>query len=505
MNKKVFKNTLFLYFRTAITMLIALYTSRIILQVLGVEDYGIYNVVGGIIAMFQTLSATLSGATQRFITYALGTKDPKNLQQVFSVSVRVHFFLAITIVILAEIIGVWFLNSHLNIPNNRLYAANIVFQCSLVSFVLDIISIPYNSAIIAYEKIKAYATIYIFQAIIRLGNVFLLQYISFDKLILYAFLEVGVSILTRLTFTIYCGKKCANCNIVRVEQKELYRQITTFCGWNFLGTSSAIIYNQGGNILLNLFWGVTLNAALGVTNQVQNAVTSFINNFTLALNPQITKSYAAKDYYQTFNSVFSGSKISVYLLMIIAIPIIINADYILHLWLTNVPEYAILFVQASLILAVCNSFFPTLQCALFATGKIKKYQIFCFLMNSSKVIMLYIGFKMHLTPLILYIIPFILTFYQIGVILKNLQEDFNFPTKKYFQNIVVRSLIIFGFLIAIYIVILNSINIENNFLIFIGESLCITMVNIIIISYGGLNKNERLKLSSIIKQKIKRI
>lgn len=505
MNKQVFKNTLFLYFRTAITMLIALYTSRVILQVLGVEDYGIYNVVGGVVAMFQTLSATLSGSTQRFITFALGTKDSQKLQQVFSVSVKVHFFLAITIVILAEIFGVWFLNSHLNIPHNRLYAANIVFHCTLVSFILDIISIPYNSAIIAYEKIKAYATIYIFQAIMRLGNVFLLKYIGFDKLILYALLEVGVSICIRLMFTIYCRKKCDNCNIVRVEQKNLYRQITTFCGWNFLGTSSTIIYNQGGNILLNLFWGVTLNAAIGVTNQVQNAVTSFTNNFTLALNPQITKSYASKDYNQTYDSIFSGSKISVYLLMIIAIPIIVNADYILHLWLINVPEYAIKFVQASLILAVVNSFFPTLQCALFATGKIKRYQIFCFLMNSSKVVLLYIGFRMHLTPLILYIIPFILTFYQIGMILKDLKTDFHFPTKKYLQQIITRSLIIFSFLIITYTTILTLANMRDNVLTLISESLCITIINLIIISYWGLTKNERLKLSSLVNQKIKRI
>lgn len=504
MNKQVFKNTLFLYFRTAITMLIALYTSRVILQVLGVEDYGIYNVVGGVVAMFQTLSATLSGATQRFITFALGTKEPQKLQQVFSVSVKVHFFLAITIVILAEIFGVWFLNYHLNIPHERIYAANIVFQCTLASFILDIISIPYNSAIIAYEKIKAYATIYIIQAIIRLGNVFLLQYISFDKLILYAFLEVCVSICIRFIFTIYCHKKCPNCNIVRIEQKDLYKQITTFCGWNFLGTSSTIIYNQGGNILLNIFWGVTLNAAIGVTNQVQNAVTSFTNNFTLALNPQITKSYASKDYNQTYASIFSGSKISVYLLMIIAIPIIVNADYILHLWLTNVPEYSIQFVQASLILAVGNSFFPTLQCALFATGHIKRYQIFCFLMNLSKVLLLYIGFKMNLTPLILYILPFIMIFYQIKKILSDLKTDFNFPQKKYLQQIIVRSLIIFTFLIAIYMVILTSMNVDNNFLTFIGESICITIINIIIIFYLGLTKDERLKLSIIVKQKIKR-
>lgn len=500
MDKLVFKNTLLLYFRTAVTMLIALYTSRVILQVLGVEDYGVYNVVGGVVAMFQTLSSTLAGATQRFITYALGTKDTMRLKQVFSVSARVHLWLAIIIVAVAEIAGVWFLNNHLNISDHRLWAANVVFQCSLASFAFDVISIPYLSAIVAYEKMKAYASIYIIQALMRLGNVFLLQYFTIDKLILYAFLELGVSFVVRLLFTIYCRRKCNNCTIIRVEDRSLYRQIISFCGWNFLGTSSAVIYLQGGNILLNMFFGVILNAAVGVTNQVQSAVNSFVNNFTIALNPQITKSYAAGDYDKVVKSIFVGSKISFYLLTLIVIPIIINTDYLLHLWLGNVPPYAVIFVQLSLTLAVVNTFFPTVHCALFATGNIKKYQILCLAFNLFNILLIYICFKVGISPIVIYVIPLVTSFFKLAVLTLELKNSFMFPIREFYTKVVFIGISIFITLLVIYNVI-NVASMTSNFLMFILVSLAVTFINVIIIYLVALNSDEKRNTVNVLKLK----
>lgn len=501
MDKIVLKNTLFLYFRTAITMVIALYTSRVILDVLGVENYGIYTIVGGVVAMFQTLSLTLSGTTQRFITYALGRNDERHLQQVFSASLRVHLVLAIVVLLLAESLGLWFINTHLNIAASRMTATNIVYQCSLLCFVIDIISIPYNSVIVAYEKMKGYAYIYIGQALLRLTNVFLLQLGDFDKLIFYAFLEVLVSILVRISFIVYCKKECRECKRVDIIDKTLYKQMMSFTGWNFIGTSSAIIYSQGGNILINIFFGVTLNAAIGVTNQVQNAVNSFVGNFTIALNPQITKNYALKNYPQTISLIFSGSKVAAYLLMIIAIPIIYNVNYILHTWLIDVPKYTVVFVRLSLILAVVNSFFPTINCAIFATGNIKKYQILSFVINVVKVLLLYIGFKIGLSPVILYIMPIVFTFLFIWIITHELKNDFEFPVNEYFKKTVMVSLTIFISLLVGYYIIHTHYK-SSGFIVFILESIIITILNIIIIIRFGLTKNEKKQVNKIIKNRI---
>ena len=292
-SKRIAKNTLLLYIRTFITMAISLYTSRVILEVLGINDFGIYNVVGGFVGMFALISATLTSSTQRFITYELGKKDENHSQEIFSTAVLIHIIIALVIIVLAESVGVYFLNNQMNIPISRLTAANWVFQFSLITFVVNIISIPYNSTIIAHERMAAFAYITLIESILKLLIVYLLILSTFDKLIIYGALMLLVSLAIRIIYGVYCSKNFIECKFKLVKERFYYKQILGFSGWNIIGSSSVVLTNYGINILLNIFFGVAVNAARGITTQVDNALNQFVSNFVMALNPQITKSYAS--------------------------------------------------------------------------------------------------------------------------------------------------------------------------------------------------------------------
>lgn len=374
-NKRIAKNTLLLYFRMLLTMAISLYTSRVVLHVLGVEDFGIYNVVGGVVAMFSVISGSLSAAISRFITYELGKGDKEKLVRIFSSSVTIQLGLGLVIIILAEVIGVWFLNEKMSIPENRMYAANWVFQLSILTFVINLISVPYNAAIIAHEKMSAFAYISILEVVAKLIIVYMLLLSPIDKLIFYAILMASVALIIRFVYGFYCKRNFEECTYHFILDKELLKKMFGFAGWNFIGASSAVLRDQGGNIVINLFCGPAVNAARGIAYQVNNAISGFVNNFMTALNPQITKSYAAgeKEYMMTL--IYQGARLSFYILLILSLPVIVNAHYILTLWLKIVPEHTTLFVQLVLIFAMSESISNPLITAMLATGKIRNYQI----------------------------------------------------------------------------------------------------------------------------------
>lgn len=374
-NKRIAKNTLLLYFRMLLTMAISLYTSRVVLHVLGIEDFGIYNVVGGVVAMFSVISGSLSAAISRFITYELGKGDKEKLVRIFSSSVTIQLGLGLVIIILAEVIGVWFLNEKMSIPENRMYAANWVFQLSILTFVINLISVPYNAAIIAHEKMSAFAYISILEVVAKLIIVYMLLLSPIDKLIFYAILMASVALIIRFVYGFYCKRNFEECTYHFILDKELLKKMFGFAGWNFIGASSAVLRDQGGNIVINLFCGPAVNAARGIAYQVNNAISGFVNNFMTALNPQITKSYAAgeKEYMMTL--IYQGARLSFYILLILSLPVIVNAHYILTLWLKIVPEHTTLFVQLVLIFAMSESISNPLITAMLATGKIRNYQI----------------------------------------------------------------------------------------------------------------------------------
>lgn len=314
-SKRLVKNTLLLYVRTIIVMCVSLYTSRVILDVLGIEDYGIYNVVGGFVVMFSVFSASLSNSITRYITFELGCHNMERLRTVFSMSLNIQIIISLIIVLLVELVGVWFLNYRLNIPSDRLYAANWVMQFSLFTFVVNLISLPYNALIVAYEKMDVFAYISLLEASLKLGVVYLLFMSPIDKLIFYAFLLALVSLLIRLIYGWYCTHKFTECRYVFVLNKSLLKNMLGFAGWNFLGTGAYLTGTNGVDILSNMFFGVTVNAARGIANQAGNAVRQFVNNFATALNPQIIKTYAENNLDICFFTVRQGAKYS-YCLML---------------------------------------------------------------------------------------------------------------------------------------------------------------------------------------------
>ena len=374
-SKRIAKNTLVLYVRMLFLMVISLYTSRVILQALGVEDFGVYNVVGGFVALFAILSRSLSTAASRFLNFTMGRGDKEKLSNVFSTTFIIHAVLAILIAILAELVGVWFVNEKMVISPNRLEAANWVFQFSVLAFCLNLITVPYHAAIIAHERMSVFAYISIFEGVGKLVICYLVMVAPIDRLVFYAILMFLIHVGITFMNICYCRKNFEECILRSVYDKSLLREIFGFASWNMIGSSSAILRNQGNNILINLFFGPVVNAARAVANQVLHAVHAFVENFFIALKPQITQSYANGNWSYMMTLIFQGSRLSYYMLLILCMPILLNTDYLLHLWLRTVPDHSVSFVQLTLIFTMIESLSSTLITAQLATGKVKKYQL----------------------------------------------------------------------------------------------------------------------------------
>ncbi|MEL5893724.1 MATE family efflux transporter [Bacteroides sp. GD17] len=372
---RIAKNTLLLYVRMFLMILIGLYASRVILKTLGISDYGVYNVVGGMVSMFAFLNSAMVAASQRFISYELGRGDKKRLNIVFCTSVNIHVIIAVVIFILAETIGLWFVNTQLVIDADRMMAANWVYQFSVLTFMVTVLSVPYNSCIVAHEHMKAFAYIGIVEACLKLAVVFLLLVFSYDKLIFYAFGVFAVSIIVRILYSLYCKRHFEECSYRFMMDRGLLRRMLSFAGWSIFGNLGFSFKDQGSNIILNLFYGTSINAARGISMQVSGLISTFSANFSMALSPQITKQYAGGNIENCLNLVYSGARYTFYLLALVSIPFLINADCILGLWLENVPEYTSIFLKISMIVSVFYTITGTVTTALQATGKIKWFQI----------------------------------------------------------------------------------------------------------------------------------
>lgn len=374
-NNKIAKNTLLLYFRTFITMIVGLYTGRVMLQALGVDNYGINNVVGGIVAMSGLLSNSLSRSCSRYITYAIGKGDLDNSRNVFSTVVNVQIIMAITVSLVLEIIGVWFLNTTADIPEGRIYAANWVMHCSIIVCAVGLISVPYNSTIVAHEHMSIYAYMSIIDVMLKLGNCFAILYYGGDRLILYALLGVAESIAIRLFYGWYCSKHFEEAKYKLSLDKSLLKEMSGFTGWNMLGTTSAMLNNHGVNMLINVFFGVTYNAARGIANTVNSCVQEFISNFGIAFQPQITKSYAQGDFDYCYSLTNRGTKFTCLMMFVFIVPVCIEAEQILGIWLVEVPEYAPTFLRLVMFESLAIQSGHTLVTLIHAEGKVKQYQI----------------------------------------------------------------------------------------------------------------------------------
>ena len=488
-NKRIAKNTLLLYVRTLFIMAITLYTSRVILNTLGVEDYGIYNVVGGVVAMFSLISGSLSNAISRFITFELGRGNIKRLGIIFSTSVNIQLGLSLLILILGAVIGGWFLNTHINIPEGRMTAANWVLYCSLLMFCINLISIPYNACIIAHEHMAAFAYVSILEASLKLLICYLIVVSPVDKLISYAILLVIVALIIRFVYGIYCNRHFEECHYRLIYDRTLLRQMGSFAGWQFLANGCWLFNTQGVNILINMFFGVALNAARGIATQVDGAIQQFVNNFMTAVNPQITKNYAAGRIKEMFILVCRGAKFSYFLLMLFAIPVMLETEYVLTLWLKNVPDYTVVFLRLTIIGSMLNMLGGTGLTACFATGRIKTYSIWITSIGILVFPFTWIAFKCGLPVESTYII-FIIIYTGVNIVrLYIMKYIMHFPPILFIKKVVIPMITVTPVAIILPSLIINL-------MIPSFWRLCLTIIvslisSSIAIYYIGLTNKER--------------
>lgn len=374
-NKRIAKNTIALYIRMMFQMLIGLYTSRVILNALGVNDFGIYNVVGSVTAMLAFINGSMSNATMRFITFEEGRGNIEKLNKVFCTSMNIHICIAILTFVFLDSVGLWFLYNKMVISPERLNAAFWVLQFSIVTCVVDIISVPYNACIIAHEKMGAFAFISMFQQVITLVLALFLPVYSGDRLILYAIILMFVQVLLRIIYGQYCKFHFSETKYCRMWDKKLTKEMATFAGWTMSGNIAWLGYTQGLNILINLFSGTAVNAARGIAFTVQSKIIGFCDNFQVAVKPQITKTFSVGEYNKMHQLIISSSKFSYYLMLLLSLPIFIEIEEILRLWLKIVPEHSVNFVRLILLCSVIDIFRNPMDTAIHATGKIKKYQL----------------------------------------------------------------------------------------------------------------------------------
>ena len=495
-NKRIAKNTLFLYFRMLFLMGIALYTSRVVLNTLGVEDYGIYNVVGGVVAMFGFLNLSMSSATQRYITFALGKGDKQRLQTIFSTTLQIHTLIAGIIVLLGETIGLWFLYNKMQIPVDRMDAAFWVLQCSIISSVIMIVSVPYNADIVAHEKMSAFAYISILEVTLKLLIVFLLMVSPFDKLILYAVLVLVVQIFIRFIYGNYCSRHFEETHYAFRMDKSLFKTMTSFAAFDLFGNLSVVARTQGINLLLNVFFGTILNAAAGVANQVQGAVMGFGNNVLMAVTPQLIKSYSVKDYDRMNYLLHKFTLITFILLLLLSMPIIQEANYILGIWLKEVPAYAVSLCQLTLIFGVIANSFRLVSTGIEATGNIKRQSTILGCLYLSVIPIAYILYKMGFAPetsFVLNIIFVIIGIFINAAILHIQMKEFSLVG--FCKKVILKAVVIFA---AFYVITLAAkTQLDEGFIRLIVVCFA-SLFTSILSALCILNKEERQKAKQMV-------
>ena len=441
-NRRIAKNTIALYIRMILMTLIGLYTSRVILQTLGVKDYGLYNAVGGVIGMFNIVTSSLSTAVSRYLTYSLGRGDKDRLKVVFSTSINIQLAIAVFIIVVAGIAGWFFLNYKMNVPDGRMDAANWVLASCILTSAISLICVPFGAAVVSHEKMDMYAYLSILDATMKLAIVFALYFSPFDKLKSYAVLLLAVSILMSYIYICYCRRKFEECRYKFVYDRRLIKDMTKFAGWSFFGNGAWVLDTQGVNILINMFFGVTLNAARGIASQVEGLITTFVNNFMVAMNPQITKLYAAGVLSNMHTLVCRGARFAFFMMMFFGIPICLETEKLLSLWLGIVPEYTVLFVRLSFIASMCTLLGYTLVTAQYATGDIKRYQIVVSLVGAWAFPLTWLAFKLGGDPSWTYIVYSAVYFLLVFVRIYLVKDMIQLSWVRYVKEVLVRGAIV---------------------------------------------------------------
>lgn len=482
-------------------MAVQLYTSRVILDALGASDYGLYNVVGGMVTMFAFMSNTMSTAAQRFMSYAIGKNDESDLRNTFVVSNILLWGIALIVIVFVESLGVWLLYNQLSVPEGRMTAAFWVFQFSVVSLFVTIISVPYNAAIIAHEKMSAFAYISLIDVFLKLSVALLLANTTggVDSLIIYGGLLMSISILLRLLYTIYCKRHFVECSNNKYKyDKEKGSKMLSFFGWNTIGSLSYVAKEQGVSILINIFFGTIVNAARGVTSQVTGAVQGFISNFQLAMNPQITKYYAQRDYDNLFKLVQRGSKFSMFLYFFLALPLYLNLDYILNLWLVEVPEHTMSFIRLTFILMMIEALSSPVITCLLAVGKVKWYQIIVGGLLILNLPISYMALHWGASPEATIQIAIIISFASLIVRLVMLFKYIKFPIREFFIQVLLRAISVVVISFIVCTLIFNNVPFYG-FTKLLLTGVASWFIASIIILYIGMNKSERNLIYNVIR------
>lgn len=502
-NKRIAKNTLILYARMIIMMLISLYTSRIVLSTLGFDDYGVYQVVGGVIVLFSFLNNGLSAASNRFITAEIGKGDTESGQRVFNVCFQSHLLIAFIILVIAETIGLWVVNTILNIPETRAFAAHVVYQLSVVSAIIGVINSPFNTTLIAYERMNIFAYFAVFDAVMKLLIVYFVQVINGDKLILYAIFLLIVTLLKFALNYIYCIKKLSICHLKRVKDIQLLKSIFSFTSWSLLGQSCIVATNQGISIVINYFCGVIVNAAMGVSNQILTVVNQFVTNFQTAFRPQIVKSYVNKNYEYLQSLIMRSSRITSCLMLIFIVPIIVELPHLLNLWLGEYPEYSVEFARWTLVALFFDNITGPLWMTINAQTNIKKYQIWTSIFFSMNFFIGWLILSLGIFPpysvMIVRVIVFIIL---IGVRLYFTKIFFEgFKVSEWLTEIMLKSMLVFTISSVCMYALSNSLSLSMW-----QELICIVIASEIIVCclcyIGLLTKTERDFIHKIIRTKL---
>lgn len=500
--RRIAKNTLMLYVRMLVLMLVGLYTSRVVLASLGENDFGIYDVIGGVVAMFTIISGALNSAITRFITFEMGKGDENRLNKVYSAAVLIQFALAVIVVALAEPVGLWFIDNRMTIAPERIPAAVMVLHFSLASFVINLMSVPQMASITAHEKMSAYAYIGLLDGLLRLGVAFLISRSSADRLVLYAALMMVTVLVVRSAYGLYCRKNFPECRFRRVRDLSLIKEMFSFAGWNFIGVSSGVLRDQGGKILVNLFAGTAVNAARGVAMQLNGAVQGFVTNFMTAVNPQITKSYASGDHGYMFYLISKSSRMSYFLLYILALPVLFNTEYILDLWLKDVPDHSALFVRLFLVYTLSESLSNPLVTAQLATGKIRNYQLVVGGLQLLNIPVSYAFLKMGAMPEVTVMVAIAVSQICLFARLFMLKGMIALPSGEFMRKVYLNVAGVTALSLVLPLAVCRYI--PDGFMGFMANvALCICSAAASVLT-AGLSRGERRELLSMLKKTLKR-
>ena len=495
-NKRIAKNTIMLYIRMFLMMAVAFYTSRVVLKVLGVDDYGIYNLISGFVTVFSFVNKALVSATQRYLNVALGKQDDDLFTKIYSMSINIYLLLSAIILLVGETVGLWFINTQLNISPDRMFAARWVYQFALFMFVFRILRTPYNAAVVAHEKMDFYAYISIVEAVLQLLIVFLIQNTSLDKLIVYAALMLATVIIITVVYRVYCTKEFNQCLFRLFWDKSLFKELLGFSGWSLLGQIAVIGRTQGENFLINHYFTVAANAARGVATQASNATHMFVTNFQTAFNPQLTKTYAAGESKDHLNLLFRSSKWSYFLMLIVMLPVAFNVEALLGVWLEEVPEFTASFCVLGLISYLVMALSSPITTSIFAHGQIRNYQIALCVVFFIGLLLSFLALKMGLPPYSVSGVSIIVQIMMLLVRLYYAKKMVKLRLREYFSNVLlpVGIVTVVSLTIPFVLHIVDKNNLWMTFLYCIADMLW----GVVIVYLLGLNRTEKRFVSQTI-------